>query len=60
MPVILSGGLTDQNVIEAIRTVRPFAVDVNSGVDDPAGDKDSARLDRFVHAVTRSMDGAGV
>jgi phosphoribosylanthranilate isomerase len=51
VPVILSGGLTDRNVIEAIRTVRPFAVDVNSGVDDPAGDKDPARLDRFVHAA---------
>lgn len=50
-PVILSGGLTPANVAEAIRTVRPFGVDVNTGVEDPSGAKDPARLRAFVAAA---------
>jgi phosphoribosylanthranilate isomerase len=51
VPVILAGGLTDENVAEAIRVVHPYAVDVNSGVDDRAGRKDPRRLDRFMSAA---------
>lgn len=47
-PVILAGGLTPANVREAIQTVRPFAVDVNSGVDDENGDKDSQKVHHFI------------
>jgi phosphoribosylanthranilate isomerase len=50
-PVILAGGLTPENVAEAIRAVRPYAVDVASGVESAPGVKDLARLARFVAIV---------
>ena len=53
--IILSGGLTPENVAEAIRTVRPYAVDVASGVESEPGKKDRARLAAFLAAV-RSAD----
>jgi phosphoribosylanthranilate isomerase len=51
VPVILSGGLTAENVADAIAIVRPFAVDVASGVESAPGRKDRARLDAFAGAV---------
>jgi phosphoribosylanthranilate isomerase len=51
VPVILSGGLTPDNVGEAIATVHPFAVDVASGVELEPGRKDPAKLRAFVEAV---------
>jgi len=48
MPVILAGGLTPENVGEAIRSVQPYAVDVNSGVSNPDGTKDHHRMQRFI------------
>ncbi len=47
-PVILAGGLTAENVGEAIRVVRPFAVDVASGVEMRPGTKDPLAMRRFV------------
>lgn len=47
-PVILAGGLTPDNVQEAIRQVRPAGVDSHTGVEDGLGRKDPARLRRFV------------
>jgi phosphoribosylanthranilate isomerase len=51
VPVVLAGGLRPENVAEAIHMVRPFAVDVNSGVERPNGRKSEKRLCRFIEAV---------
>lgn len=51
IPVILSGGLTPENVGEAISVVRPYAVDVATGVESAPGRKDHAALRAFAAAV---------
>jgi phosphoribosylanthranilate isomerase len=51
VPLILSGGLTPENVAEAIAVVEPFVVDVASGVELAPGRKDPARLRAFAAAV---------
>jgi phosphoribosylanthranilate isomerase len=52
--VILAGGLTPENVGEAIRIVRPYAVDVASGVEARPGKKDPAKLQAFFDEVSRA------
>lgn len=51
-PVVLAGGLKPENVAEAVRQVRPFAVDVSSGVEAQPGIKDHGLMADFIREVT--------
>jgi phosphoribosylanthranilate isomerase len=59
-PLMLAGGLTPDNIADAIRKVRPAAVDAHSGLEDADGRKDRAKVRRFVEQSRRAFDLLGV
>lgn len=55
LPIILAGGITPQNITEAIRTTKPYAVDISSGVESTKGKKDPDKVQDLIMKV-RKLD----
>ena len=53
LPLVLAGGLTPENVVQAVRRVKPWAVDVSSGVEEAPGLKSAAKMQAFISEAKR-------
>jgi phosphoribosylanthranilate isomerase len=51
LPIVLAGGLAADNATQAVQTVRPYALDVSSGVEAEKGIKDALKMAAFLRAV---------
>lgn len=58
-PLILAGGLNSENIAEALREVRPQAVDVNSGVEDAPGKKNAEKVKEIIGIIRGEENGEG-
>ncbi len=56
-PLILSGGLNDSNILEALQKVRPAALDINSGVEERPGKKEAAKIKSILQLIKHATDG---
>ncbi len=56
-PIILAGGMTPASVAISIQSLRPYAVDVSSGVESSPGIKSSEKIEAFMHAVDEAASG---
>jgi phosphoribosylanthranilate isomerase len=54
-PIILAGGLTSENVAEAVQMVQPYAVDVSTGVEASPGKKDHRKIEEFIRNAKKSV-----
>lgn len=56
LPIILAGGLTPENAEQAVRAVRPYALDVSSGVEAGKGVKDAAKMAAFIRKINQTIE----